>query len=85
MIDNKGLYGKFRVSRVDGDPTGKHAECGYFVLDPMHDRAALLALEVYADATATTRPMLAADLWGWLEAIRVELGINDEGQESDHA
>ena len=55
MTDNKGLYDKFHVSRTDGDPTGKHANCGYFVLDPAHDPAAFAAANVLRSANDLKR------------------------------
>ena len=76
MIDNKGIYDKFHVSRTDGDPTGKHANCGYFVLDPAHDPAAFAALECYIAAAWDERPELVGDISTWLETIQ---------QEADHA
>lgn len=52
---------KFRVERM-ADPTGKHAGCWYFVLDPKHDPHAVAALATYADAVRAEHPGLAADL-----------------------
>jgi len=57
----RGLYGKYRVERVS-DPTGKHDNCWYFVLDPEHDPYALVALRAYADACREEYPTLAHDL-----------------------
>ena len=62
MTKSKGLYPKFQVTRTDGDPTGKHANCRYFVLDPEHDPAARLAVITYAGAIRPTNPELASDL-----------------------
>ena len=66
MSDNKerGLYGKFNVRRTDGRDTQgeKHFECGYFVLDLVHDRFALLAILAYANACRKEYPKLAEDL-----------------------
>ncbi len=61
---NKGLYDKFRVSRVDGSdaPGGKHHGCRYFVLDVDHDRYAATALRSYAQACKSQYPSLAYDL-----------------------
>jgi uncharacterized protein YegP (UPF0339 family) len=61
----RGLYGKFHVERTDGDPTGKHAGCRYFTLDPQHDPYAATALAVYAVACAPTYPALSSDLHRW--------------------
>src|SRR5580692_12583789 len=57
----RGLYQKYEVKRVN-DPTGKHAGCWYFVLDPKHDKFAPIALRAYADACVGEYPALAADL-----------------------
>ena len=49
---NRGLYGKFVVTRTDGrDAFGeKHDGCDYFVLDLTHDKHAIPAVLAYADA-----------------------------------
>lgn len=68
MADNRerGLYNKFQVKRVDGDP--KHDNCNYFVLDIDHDPFAVPALLRYADVCASTYPALAADLQKMVQA-----------------
>jgi hypothetical protein len=58
----RGLYGKFHVARADGDPTGKHEGCDYFVLDLVHDPHAKAALIAYAASCSADYPHLAADL-----------------------
>jgi len=62
MSDTRGVYRKFNVERTDGDPTGKHKSCTYFVLDLEHDENALPALKAYAKACKKTRPQLYKDL-----------------------
>lgn len=57
----KGLYRKYNVERLN-DPTGKHADCTYYVLDLNHDKFAVPALEAYAAACAEDYPTLAFDL-----------------------
>lgn len=59
-----GLYGKFRVSRVDGRdaPGGDRADAYYFVLDRTYDPYALPALEAYAGACYDELPELSEDL-----------------------
>jgi hypothetical protein len=52
---------KFYVRRTV-DPTGKHDNCFYFVLDLDHDRYALAALAAYANAVEELYPELATDL-----------------------
>jgi len=49
----RGLYGKYLISRVDGssEPGCKHAACDYYVLDLVHDqyaKAAILAADLRA-------------------------------------
>lgn len=67
--NERGLYGKYRISRRDGSSRtgGKHEHCQYFVLDTRHDPYAALALRAYADACEATHPMLARDLRAWAE------------------
>lgn len=57
----RGLYAKYEVRRLD-DPSGKHNECDYFVLDPKHDKFAKAALQAYADAAEAEYPLLADNL-----------------------
>ena len=59
-----GLYRKFHVTRTDGSsgPDGKHEECGYFVLDWVHDPFVIPAMRAYVDACEATYPDLARDL-----------------------
>jgi len=69
-LDNaRGLYGKYRVERVDGDPHAKHAGCEYFVLDPRHDAAARDALRRYADSAGSAgNKTLRDDLTAWCDS-----------------
>src|SRR5574341_846979 len=62
--DQRGLYEKFRVERLDGSsaPGGKHEHCQYFVLDLVHDPHALSALRAYALSCRQSHPKLADDL-----------------------
>jgi hypothetical protein len=57
-----GLYNKFIVTRTDGDPTGKHANDEYFVLNLTTDKHAIPAIAAYADSCAEEYPLLASDL-----------------------
>ncbi len=67
----RGLYHKYIT--VDGkvhrlkDPTGKHENCEYFVLDPKHDKFAVAGMQAYANACREEYPELAADLDKWVE------------------
>jgi hypothetical protein len=64
----RGLYGKYKVMRLN-DWVGKHDECRYFVLDPIHDKHAVTALIMYIASCQKEYPELAKDLDLWLEAI----------------
>lgn len=70
--EDRGLYGKYLVERLD-DPTGKHAGCHFFVLDPQHDQIARWVLKEYADrAFELDHYQLAADLKIWLRRLERE-------------
>lgn len=47
----RGLEARYRVEKIS-DPTGKHSDCRYFVLDPQHDPIARTALGLYAHVAA---------------------------------
>ncbi len=69
----RGLYHKFNVTRADGTPIDPGAV--YFVLRldrPVEDRAARLALRIYACEVGDTNPDLADDLWALLKRVGVE-------------
>ncbi len=61
----RGLYGKFRVERVDGRsaPGEKHDGCDYFVLDLDHDPHSWPALKAYIESCREEFPVLADDLY----------------------
>lgn len=61
-----GLEARYNVSKID-DPTGKHARCRYFVLDPQHDPTARQALTTYA--VSTPNNALRDDLLEWLRSL----------------
>jgi hypothetical protein len=61
----RGIYRKYEVRRVS-DPTGKHDDCDYYVLDPTHDPFAIPAMRAYASACEAEYPQLAADLREWI-------------------
>ena len=67
----RGLYRKYRVSRLD-DVEGKHNECFYFVLDTVHDPFATPALRAYANACREEFPVLAQDIDALLTAEEQE-------------
>ena len=64
MADERGLYIKYRVDRIDCQdaPGGKHEGCNLFVLDLNHDPHGRTAALAYAEACRADRPNLAADL-----------------------
>lgn len=57
----RGFYTKYAVKRLN-DPTGKHRECEYYVLDLVHDRHAAPAMLAYSDSCEAEFPALANDL-----------------------
>lgn len=65
----RGLEARYRVEKIN-DPTGKHAHCRYFVLDPQHDPLALDALDYYALLATEKFPALANDLDRWVQSER---------------
>lgn len=72
IVDEKatGLLGKYEVRRRF-DPTRKHVDCRYFVLDPQHDPLAREALRRYAQvATGAGYHLLAGDLRAWVDGIQ---------------
>jgi len=67
---DRGIYRKYHVERLN-DPSGKHADCAYFVLDPRHDPIARVALDAYwKEARKQGYEALAVDLRGWVTAER---------------
>lgn len=62
----RGLYGKFKIERVDGlsEPGQKHDGCSYFVLDLTHDPHAIPAIRAYVESCEADFPNLAWALLG---------------------
>ena len=56
----KGLYEKYRVSRVDGRDEDYHAD--YFVLELISDKHARAAMLTYAKSCKEEKPLLAAEI-----------------------
>jgi hypothetical protein len=69
---DRGLYDKYVVRRLDADPTGKHAECWYFVLDLEHDPYAYSALDMYASTCADKYPVLSYELKQRLKQFQID-------------
>lgn len=81
----RGIYRKYKVERVS-DPTGKHKECAYFVLDLEHDAFAVPALRAYAKACAREFPELANDIATILAARPTHFGLGPQNEsEMAHA
>jgi len=59
--EERGLYRKYYVRKLN-DPTGKHKNCFFFVLDLTHDPYAIQAAQTYADACRGRYPILAKEL-----------------------
>ena len=65
----RGLEPRYHVEKIN-DPTGKHDECRFFVLDPQHDPIALAAIARYAQvARAEGYGALADDLTEWVQTL----------------
>ncbi|MEV7962373.1 hypothetical protein [Oerskovia paurometabola] len=65
--EDAGLEDRYVVERRS-DPSGKHATCRYFVLDPQHDAHAVTAIRAYSAAVRSEHPGLADDLDAWVGA-----------------
>jgi hypothetical protein len=65
----RGIYRKYDVQRLN-DPTGKHNDCYYFVLDRVHDKHAVPALEAYVASCKEEFPELARDLQYEIEQMK---------------
>lgn len=72
----RGIYRKYDVERL-GDVAGKHKDCYYFVLDRVHDRHAIPALEAYAESCKEEFPELARDLLVWVEDMKIKQRFNE--------
>ena len=65
-LDGKGLYGKYFLAKVNGEPVNPNNE--YFILklkgkgDPKHIEACRKAILVYANEIKDHRPELSKDL-----------------------
>ena len=64
MSGHKGLYNKYEVTRKE---TGEVCN-GCFILRPVTDSAARIALATYAEATHN--PRLGAQIRVWLNSLR---------------
>jgi hypothetical protein len=74
MNETEGLEARYHVEKMS-DPTGKHDECRYFVLDPQHDPVAREALRDYAvHALSYGHLRLYQDLDRWLTRLDREGG-----------
>lgn len=77
----QGLYRKYNVERLN-DLTGKHRDCHYYVLDLIHDKHAVAALEAYAKSCAAEFPSLAFDLRHEAASLARRLGMPLDGGEA---
>lgn len=69
-LTDRGMYDKYRVERL-GDVAHKHDDDRFFVLDPLHDPHALLALKKYAEVCRDDSPLLAADIDAWVASLDI--------------
>lgn len=79
---SRGLYQKYEVKRID-DPSGKHDDCEYFVLDWEHDRFAIAAAEAYARACESEFPELARGLRAQVKSYSA--GVSKEDTNTERA
>jgi hypothetical protein len=75
--EKPGLFRKYRVVRLT-DPTGRHVDCDYFVIDRVHDKYAPIALRAYALACAAELPELARDLLADPRMVAAPPGVDGE-------
>jgi hypothetical protein len=61
---------RYQVNKIS-DTTGKHNECRYFVLDPVHDKHARMAIYSYAASVARDDEELARELEEWIMNLNV--------------
>lgn len=73
MSDQRGLHSKYEVRKVE-DPTSKHDDCRFFVLDIDHDVHARRALRLYAAAVGFQNPELFHDLHRLLDEVEADRG-----------
>ncbi len=79
----RGLYRKYVVTVLD-DPQGEHQDCPFFVLDPIHDPMARVALQMYASLLVTHNPTTVGERFHRLQtAYRVERLNDPDGKHQD--
>lgn len=75
---SEGLERRYDVKKVN-DPDGKHDDCRYFVLDPLHDLLARKALATYRfEARMAGFDALSNDLRDWLEELDATLAAETD-------
>lgn len=81
-----GLVARYEVTRLDGssEPGGKHEGCLYHVLDLMHDKFSVAALEGYADACLEEFPLLARHIYETAEVARRRFRMPPRGVSRQH-
>lgn len=78
-MTQKGLYGKYTITKADGTPTDSYAQ--YFILRIDTDVHARRALSAYAISLAKSanNAQLEGAIWEWLEDTRgTPAGIKEE-------
>ena len=64
---NEELYGKYIITKANGEPTDTNAQ--YFVLRLDTDEHARVAMKAYADSVKNENPKLAIGIVRWLGKI----------------
>jgi hypothetical protein len=70
-MDNRGLYGKYRIEKADGSPVDPNAV--YFTLRLDSDPHARAAIRAYIESCRGEQPELAKDLEVMLKKIEKKL------------
>lgn len=76
--ESLGLYGKYIVTKANGDPVDPEAE--YLVLRIDKDPGARWAAETYADYIQSQMPELAADIRERVRQYRTAKFLAEEGE-----
>lgn len=73
-MDDRGLYGKYRIEKADGTPLDPRAI--YFTLRLDTDPHAMAAIRAYVESCRAEQPELAADLERVLAQVKKNEGAD---------
>jgi hypothetical protein len=83
-MDKRGIYGKYKVEKMDGSPIDPKAI--YFTLRLDTDKHARAAVQAYIESCRDEQPKLAQDLERILremEKNQPQIGENEGGKSED--